>query len=127
DGIRDFHVTGVQTCALPISNDIDGNGKPEFWVMGDAYYNGIGTTRLTIFETDGDNSYHAVGRVDLLGIFSFYAGSIQPIDIDGDGIEEVAICIDENFLILKFNGSENHHTYEVYYIKKNELNVEEEY
>src|SRR5690606_40667153 len=21
DGIRDFHVTGVQTCALPISND----------------------------------------------------------------------------------------------------------
>src|SRR5690606_41656552 len=25
DGIRDFHVTGVQTCALPISN-----GLPEF-------------------------------------------------------------------------------------------------
>src|SRR5690606_39434039 len=23
DGIRDFHVTGVQTCALPISLDID--------------------------------------------------------------------------------------------------------
>src|SRR5690606_11891939 len=22
DGIRDFHVTGVQTCALPISNDV---------------------------------------------------------------------------------------------------------
>src|SRR5690606_39926340 len=28
DGIRDFHVTGVQTCALPISfiADIHGNG-----------------------------------------------------------------------------------------------------
>src|SRR5690606_39288581 len=24
DGIRDFHVTGVQTCALPISFDADG-------------------------------------------------------------------------------------------------------
>src|SRR5690606_40296287 len=23
DGIRDFHVTGVQTCALPISKDYD--------------------------------------------------------------------------------------------------------
>src|SRR5690606_41009765 len=23
DGIRDFHVTGVQTCALPISGDLD--------------------------------------------------------------------------------------------------------
>src|SRR5207302_7319268 len=26
DGIRDFHVTGVQTCALPISSIHDGDG-----------------------------------------------------------------------------------------------------
>src|SRR5690606_39464098 len=26
DGIRDFHVTGVQTCALPISGSVDGGG-----------------------------------------------------------------------------------------------------
>src|SRR5690554_3637803 len=109
------------------TNDIDKNGKPEFWILADAYYNGIGTTRISIFETNGDNSYQTVARVDLVGIFSFYAGNMQAIDVDGDGTEEVAICIDDNFLILKFNGSENHHTYEVYYIKKNELNVEEEY
>jgi hypothetical protein len=109
------------------TNDIDKNGRPEFWVMGDAFYGNYAATRLTIFETDGDNSYHAVGRVDLLGIFSFYAGTIQAIDVDGDGIEEVAICIDDNFLILKFNGSQNHHSYEVYYIKKNDLNTEAEY
>jgi hypothetical protein len=109
------------------TNDIDKNGKPEFWVLADAYYNGIGTTRITIFETDGDNSYQAVGRIDLVGIMSFYAGNMQAIDIDNDGNEEVAVCIDDNFLILKFNGSENHHTYEVYYIKKNELSTEEEY
>src|SRR5690606_39554191 len=29
DGIRDFHVTGVQTCALPIF-DVDGRG-PSVW------------------------------------------------------------------------------------------------
>lgn len=109
------------------TNDIDGNGKPEFWVMGDAYYNGIGTTRITIFETNGNNSYHAVGRIDLLGVFSFYAGTIQAIDIDGDGTEEVAICIDGNFLILKFNGSKGHHSYELYYIKKNEIDTLEEW
>lgn len=109
------------------TNDIDKNGKPEFWVLADAYYNGIGTTRITIFETDEDNSYQAVGRIDLVGIMSFYAGNMQAIDIDGDGTEEVAVCIDDNFLILKFNGSEYHHTYEVYYIKKNELNTGVEY
>ncbi|MFO7524352.1 MAG: FlgD immunoglobulin-like domain containing protein [Ignavibacteriaceae bacterium] len=104
------------------TNDIDKNGKPEFWVLADTYFNGMGTTRITIFETDGDNSYQAVGRVDLVGVFSFYAGNMQAIDIDGDGTEEVAICIDGNFLIIKFNGSENHQSYEVYYVKKNELN-----
>lgn len=109
------------------TNDIDNNGRPEFWVMGDAFYGNYAATRLTIFETDGNNSYHAVARVDLLGIFSFYAGTIQAIDVDGDGIEEVAICIDDNFLILKFNGSKDHHSYELYYIKKNEVNTQEEY
>jgi hypothetical protein len=103
------------------SNDIDRNDKPEFWVLADAYYGGIATTRITIFETNGGNSYQAVGRVDLVGVFSFYAGTMQAIDMDNDGIDEVAICIDQNFLILKFNGNRDHHTYELYYIKQNEL------
>lgn len=109
------------------SNDIDKNGKPEFWVLADAYYNGVGTTRITIYETDGDNNYHVVGRVDLVGIFSFYAGTMQAVDIDNDGIEEIAVCIDDNFLILKFNGSRDHHTYELFYIKQNELNIPGEF
>jgi hypothetical protein len=109
------------------SNDIDKNGKPEFWVLGDAYYNGIGTTRITIFETNGDNSYYAVGRVDLVGVFSFYAGTMQAVDVDNDGTDEIAVCIDGNFIILKFSGSQNHQTYEVYYIKQNEFNTGEEY
>lgn len=112
---------------LTETDDLDKNGKKEIWVGGDAYYNGIGTTRLTIFETNGDNSYQVVGRIDLVGIMSFYAGNMQPIDIDNDGAAEVAVCIDDNFLILKFNGSKDHHTYEIYYTKKNELITEEEY
>ena len=109
------------------SDDIDKNGKPEFWVLADAYYNGIGTTRLTIFEANEDNSYHTVGRVDLVGVFSFYAGTMQAVDIDNDRTEEIAVCIDDNFLILKFNGSRNHHTYELYYIKQNDLWSQEEW
>src|SRR5690606_40831454 len=29
DGIRDFHVTGVQTCALPICSDDDGTRRDD--------------------------------------------------------------------------------------------------
>jgi hypothetical protein len=109
------------------SHDIDGNGKPEFWVLGDAFYNGQAVTRITIFETNGNNSYEVVGRIDLIGVFSFYAGTMQAVDIDDDGIDEVAVCIDDNFIILKFIGSTNHHTYELYYIKQNELNIPGEF
>ena len=107
------------------THDIDKNGKPEFWVLGDGFINGSATTRITIFENNGDNSYQVVGKVDLVGVFSFYAGTMQAVDIDNDGVDEVAICIDDNFLILKFNGSSDHQTYEVYYIKKNDLYTDE--
>jgi len=56
------------------TDDIDGNGKPEFWVGGDAFYSGICVTRFTGFEATGNNSYEVVAKIDLIGIFSFDAG-----------------------------------------------------
>ncbi len=102
------------------TNDIDGNGKKEIWIGGDAFYSGQGITRITIFEASGNNSYQAVGRIDLLGIFSFDAGNIQIIDVDKDGIEEVLFGLDMTVLILKFNGSLNHQSYEVFFFKQND-------
>ena len=107
---------------LSQSNDVDRNGKKEIWVGGDAFYPNIGPmTRITIFEADGNDNYQVVGRVDLLGVFSFDAQNYQAVDIDKDGIEEMMVCIEQTVLILKFNGSQNHQTYELFYIKQNEL------
>ncbi len=103
------------------TNDIDGNGKPEFWVGGDAYYNGLGITRFTCFESDGEHSYKPVHRIDLIGVFSFFAGNCFARDVDGDGKEELFICIDQHVIILKFVGSPNNHRYEMFYMKMNEL------
>ncbi len=102
------------------TNDIDGNGKKEIWIGGDAFYSGQGITRITIFEASDDNNYQVVGRIDLLGIFSFDAGNIQIIDVDKDGKEEVLLGLDQTVLILKFNGSLNHQTYEVFFFKQND-------
>jgi hypothetical protein len=103
------------------TNDIDKNGRKEFWIGGDAYYNGTPMTRLTCFEASGNNNYQVVAKVDLLGVFSFFAYNIKSVDIDKDGVDELIVCIDGNFLILKFNGSPDNHSYEVYYIKQNYL------
>lgn len=102
------------------TNDIDGNGKKEIWIGVDAFYNGKGITRITIFEADGNNNYQVVGRIDLLGIFSFDAGNIQVIDVDKDGNQEVLLGLDQTVIILKFNGSQNHQTYEVFFFKQND-------
>lgn len=103
------------------TNDLDGNGKKEIWIGGDAYNNGIGTTRITIFEANGNNSYQVVGKIDLVGIFSWNAGNIQVIDLDKDGKDEILLGLDQTVFILKFNGSQNHQKYEVFYYRRNEL------
>ncbi|GBD87984.1 hypothetical protein BMS3Abin03_01918 [bacterium BMS3Abin03] len=103
------------------TNDLDGNGKDEIWIMGQAFYNGIPKTRITIFESLANNYYYAVGRIDLVGVFSFDAGNVQSLDVDKDGKDEVMICIDANVIILKFTGSTNDQKYEVYYIKQNSI------
>lgn len=103
------------------TNDLDGNGKKEIWIGGDAFYGGVGKTRITIFEAAGNNSYQAVGKIDLVGIFSWDAGNLQVIDLDKDGKEEILFGLDQTVLILKFNGSLNHQKYEVFYYRRNEL------
>ena len=101
------------------TNDLDKNGRDEIWIAGDAFYNGVPKTRITLLESFGNNYYYTVGRIDLIGVFSFDAGNIQSLDVDKDGKDEVMICIDANVIILKFVGSENDQKYEVFYIKQN--------
>ena len=103
------------------TNDIDGNGKPEVWIGGDFFLNGIGYTRITILEADGENNYEAVGKIDLIGVFSFYASNMQVMDVDKDGKPEIMVCIDEYVIILKFTGSTSHQTYAIFYLKCNDL------
>ena len=42
------------------------------------------------------------------------------LDVDKDGVDELVLCLDQTFIILKFKGSPGQHSYEVYYIKQNE-------
>ena len=103
------------------TDDLDENGKPELWIGGYHSLDNTGITRLTIFEANGNDNYEAVGKVDLIGAIGWYAKNIQVLDVDKDGKDEIMICIDQHVVILKFKGNENHHTYEVFYIKRNDL------
>jgi FG-GAP-like repeat/FlgD Ig-like domain len=100
------------------TNDIDGNGKPEFWIGGQDFENGI--TVYQCYEADGDNSYKSVARIELRYSTSFAANYIQAIDIDNDGKEELIISSGNIILILKFAGSPGNHKYKLWYAKLGE-------
>lgn len=101
------------------TKDIDGNGKPEFWVGGQDFVTGIST--FWCYESDGDNSYVPVATIELRYLVSLYANYLQSADIDNDGKDELIINIGNYLLILKFTGRPNQHSYKIFYTKINEL------
>lgn len=101
------------------TNDIDENGKPEFWIGGQDFEGGI--TVFQCYEADGDNSYRPVTRIELRYLTSLSSTEcIQAVDIDDDGKEELIISIGNVILILKLVGSPNHPQYKVLYAKLGE-------
>ena len=94
------------------TNDIDKNGKPEFWVGGKHFTSGI---LLTCFETNGENIYQPVFKIKIPDYYTVYPLTTFADDIDGDGEEEIVINADYFFLVLKFTGSPNHQNYKIWY------------
>lgn len=100
------------------TNDIDDNGKPEFWIGGQDFQEGI--TVFQCYESAGDNSYQTVAVIELRYINSLSTNYLQAKDIDNDGKEELVISLANVILVLKFTGSPNNHKYDIYYAKINE-------
>jgi hypothetical protein len=100
------------------TNDIDENGRLEFWIGGQDFEEGI--TVYQGYEADGDNSYRIAARIELRYSVSFAANYIQAADIDSDGKEELIISSGNIILILKFEGSPNNHEYKLLYAKLGE-------
>jgi hypothetical protein len=100
---------------ITLTEDIDENGKPEFWIAGQNFMDGI--TRIQCYESDGNNNYRAVAYIELRYLVSLYTAYLQSVDIDDDGKEELIFSIGNAILILKFVGNINKHLYKVFYAK----------
>ncbi len=103
------------------TNDIDKNGKPEFWVSSTTFYGYTDVTRFTCFEYTGDNEYEEVCRIDFVGVFPIYAGNAFARDVDKDGTEELVICISVYVFIMQFAGSSENPYYEIFYMSRNNI------
>src|SRR5690606_40789106 len=71
DGIRDFHVTGVQTCALPIFRVSPGRIRP---VSGARVDTALRQVRIAVARAGGSSRGQGVGKGGGSGASTFGRG-----------------------------------------------------
>ena len=108
----------VNAYMITSTNDIDGNGKTEFWIGGQDFNTGL--SKFWCYEADGDNNYVPVAEIELRYLVSLFSFYLQSADMDNDGVEELVVNIGNHLLILKFSGNPNQHSYSLFYTKINE-------
>ncbi len=93
-----------------MTDDMDGNGKPEMWIGGDfssSIYGGI--TRLFAFESSSPGIYEQVYQIDIRGLFSAIYGKLRYTDLDGDGIKDLFLTNGNLAFGFKNDGAGNYY------------------
>jgi FlgD Ig-like domain/FG-GAP-like repeat len=93
-----------------MTDDMDGNGKPEIWIGGDfgsSQYGGV--TRLFAFEASSPGVYEQVYQIDIRGLFSFIYGKLRYTDLDGDGKKDLFLTNANLAFGFKYDGNGNYY------------------
>lgn len=93
-----------------MTEDMDGNGKPEIWIAGDfasSVYGGV--TRLFAFEATTPGVYEQVYQIDIRGLFSFIYGKLKYVDLDGDGQKELFLTNANLIFCFQYDNTENYY------------------
>ena len=104
-------------------NDIDGDGRPEFFVSGRGYKNGLWTNVITCFETIGDNQFEKTVQIEFSGLGSFYTlSSLNHGDITGDGKDEILFADGATLIVLHATGDDD---YEILWMNSYRIGIGE--
>ena len=93
----------INCCQLWTGDDIDRNGKPEFFASFVEPVGSRDTLCLYLFEALAEHEY-TYYQIDTLVIPVSWAGTSLCADLDGDGVEEVVWSAGTRVMILKATG-----------------------
>lgn len=88
------------TCS---TNDMDNNGKKEFFIGGSSYYGGIGATKVYWFEADGNNNYIKTYSIFLLGTDVLGTTEMYSYDVNADSKDDLVFAFGGSVVILIWN------------------------
>ncbi|MCK6622644.1 MAG: T9SS type A sorting domain-containing protein [Calditrichaceae bacterium] len=87
------------------TNDIDGNGRGEFFIGGSAFYSGIPASRIYWFEATGNNTYEKVRSFFLWGTDVLGFTELFIYDVNSDGIDDLVFSFSFSIVILTWNNA----------------------
>jgi hypothetical protein len=120
NGNDSYHQVFYDTLTAPnayltgVTNDIDNNGKIEFFVGGSGFYQNSSASRVYWFESDGNNSYVKVRRFLLIGTDVLGTTELFIHDVNLDGVDDLVFSFSYSVVILTWNQSS--FQFEVYYL-----------
>jgi len=113
ENVSDNQYELVWTDTLPYSNanlsaatdDIDQNGKPEFFIGFDGYYQGYAGTDIYWYESVADNIYERKRRIFIVDTGFYSENGLHNYDMDGDDIDELVFDfgLPSRMFILQWN------------------------
>ena len=86
-----------------VTNDIDGNGRPELFMGGFDSYLGMSGYMVKWYESTQDNRFVMVRSLFIRYDEFFYLKSLKAKDVDLDGKDELILSVHKAVLILKYN------------------------
>ena len=108
--------TGLtNSCHQMKTNDIDGNGKPEFWI-GDNDFSIPFSYTIICFEADSNNTYSPKRKIIFLNSFGYPNRKIMSVDVDGDGKEEIFVNLDNSLYLLSYSKTDS--KYKIVFFKR---------
>ena len=85
------------------TNDIDNNGKDEFFIAGSSYYWGASGTWVFWYEADGDDNYIKPRSFFLSGTGVLGTTEMYSYDVNNDGKLDLVFAFAEHVVILVWN------------------------
>ena len=105
------------------TNDIDRNGKIEFFIGASSYWSGESATLVRWFEANGDNNYEIKREVFLKGTGVLGTTEMYSYDVNADGVDDLVFAFEHYVVILVWNNDSQ--LFELFYLKFIDLGYSE--
>lgn len=105
------------------TNDIDKNGKPEFFIGASSYFFGESGTRVFWFEANDDNDYEIKREIFLKGTGVLGTTELYGYDVNADGVDDLVFAFEHYVVILLWHNDTQ--LFELYYLDYIDLGYSE--